>query len=140
VPKGIDGGEMLAWAGAEKLLAYHLELGSDAKAFWKDGFVLYALWATGDFCGMVLHRRGSPVYPYTRAGFYQFLLEPLPRQRQAGGIYRVPVVQAIHLIRESSPTPRHAPHDHLGLGRDIGFGQPGAFRSLAPAFMGVCHC
>ena len=73
VPKGIDGGEMLAWAGAEKLLAYHLELGSDAKAFWKDGFVLYALWATGDFCGMVLHRRGSPVYPYTRAGFYQFL-------------------------------------------------------------------
>ena len=73
VPTGIDGGEMLAWAGAEKLLAYHLELGSDAKAFWKDGFVLYALWATGDFCGMVLHRGGSPVYPYTRAGFYQFL-------------------------------------------------------------------
>ena len=64
---------MLAWAGAEKLLAYHLELGSDAKAFWKDGFVLYALWATGDFCGMVLHSRGSPVYPYTRAGFYEFL-------------------------------------------------------------------
>jgi hypothetical protein len=25
------------------------------------------------------------------------------------------------------------------LGRDIGFGQPGAFRSLPPAFMGVCH-
>jgi hypothetical protein len=71
VPKGIDGGEMLAWASADELLAQHLA--SDAKAFWKDGFVLYALWATGDFCGMVLHRRGSPVYPYTRAGFYQFL-------------------------------------------------------------------
>jgi hypothetical protein len=26
-----------------------------------------------------------------------------------------------------------------GLGRDIGFGQPGAFRSLPPAFMGVCR-
>jgi hypothetical protein len=71
VPKGIDGGEMLAWASADELLAQHLA--SDAKAFWKDGFLLYSLWATGDFCGMVLHSSGSPVYPYTRAGFYRFL-------------------------------------------------------------------
>jgi len=53
VPKGIDGGEMLAWASAEELLAYHLELAADPKSFWKDGFLLYALWAMSDFCGMV---------------------------------------------------------------------------------------
>ena len=53
VPKGIDGREMLAWASAEELLAYHLELAADPKAFWKDGFLLYALWAMSDFCGMV---------------------------------------------------------------------------------------
>jgi hypothetical protein len=67
------------------------------------------------------------------------LLEHLPRQRQPGRIYWVALVQAVHLVCESGPAPRHAPHDHLGLGRDIGFGQPGAFRSLPPAFMGVCH-
>jgi cold shock CspA family protein len=53
MPKGIDGGEMLAWASADELLALHLELASNAKAFWKDGFLLYTLWAMGDFCGMI---------------------------------------------------------------------------------------
>jgi hypothetical protein len=75
VPKGIDGGEMLAWASAEELLAHHLELGCDAKDFWKGGFLLYALWAMGDFCGMVPPGAHSPFYPYTRAGFYQFLCD-----------------------------------------------------------------
>jgi hypothetical protein len=73
VPKGIDGGEMLAWASSDELLGHHLELGSDAKAFWKDGFLLYALWTTGDFCRMTPHGKCSTLYPYTRAGFYQFL-------------------------------------------------------------------
>ena len=72
-PKGIDGGEMLAWASAEELLAHHLELAANAKAFWKDGFLLYALWAMGDFCRMVPQGGRSPLYPYTWAGFYQFL-------------------------------------------------------------------
>jgi hypothetical protein len=71
VPKGIDGGEMLAWASAEELLAQHLA--SDAKAFWKDGFLLYTLWTTGDFCGMIPPGRRKSLYPYTRTGFYQFL-------------------------------------------------------------------
>lgn len=73
VPRGIDGGDILAWASAEELLAHHLELAADAKSFWKDGFFLYTLWAMGDFCGMIPHGRGSALYPYTRAGFYQFL-------------------------------------------------------------------
>jgi hypothetical protein len=73
LPKGIDAGEILAWASAEELLARHLELASDTKAFWKDGFLLYTLWAMGDFCGMVLHCRRKTLYPYTRTGFYQFL-------------------------------------------------------------------
>jgi hypothetical protein len=73
MPKGIDGGEMLAWASAEELLAHHLDLARDAKAFWKDGFLLYTLWATGDFCGMIPQGRRSTLYPYTRSGFYQFL-------------------------------------------------------------------
>jgi hypothetical protein len=73
IPKGIDGGEMLAWASADELLALHLQLTSDAKAFWKDGFLLYTLWATGDFCGMLPPRKRSTLYPYTRSGFYQFL-------------------------------------------------------------------
>lgn len=68
VPKGIDGGEMLAWASAEELLAQHLA--SDAKAFWKDGFLLYTLWTTGDFCGMTPPGRRNSLYPYTRTGFY----------------------------------------------------------------------
>jgi hypothetical protein len=63
IPKGIDGGEMLAWASAAELLALHLELTSDAKAFWKDGFLLYTLWATGDFCGMLPPRKRSTLYP-----------------------------------------------------------------------------
>lgn len=73
VPKGIDGGERLAWASAEELLAHHLELASDAKAFWKDGFLLYTLWATGDFCGIIPHEERSTLYLYTWPGFYQFL-------------------------------------------------------------------
>jgi hypothetical protein len=73
IPKGIDGGEILVWASTDELLAQHLELGSDAKAFWKDGFLLYTLWATGDFCGMIPPRRRESFYPYTRTGFYQFL-------------------------------------------------------------------
>jgi hypothetical protein len=72
-PRGIDGGEMLAWASADELLAHHLELASEPKAFWKDGFLLNALWAMGDFCGMVPHQSRSLPYPYTRSGFYQFL-------------------------------------------------------------------
>ena len=72
-PTGIDGGEMLAWASADELLAHHLELACDAKAFWKDGFLLYTLWAIGDFCGMSPHGGCATLYPYTRAGFYQFL-------------------------------------------------------------------
>jgi hypothetical protein len=73
MPHGIDGGELLAWASADELLALHLQLASDAKTFWKDGFLLYTLWATGDFCGMIPHGRRSTLYPYTRSGFYQFL-------------------------------------------------------------------
>jgi hypothetical protein len=73
VPKGVDDGEMLAWASADELLAHHLELASNAKAFWKDGFLLYTLWAMGDFCGIIPHGRRSTLYPYTRTGFYQFL-------------------------------------------------------------------
>ena len=73
VPKGIDGGEILAWASAEELLAYHLELAADRKSFWKDGFVLSTLWAMGDFCGMVPPGKSSPLYPYNRVGFYRFL-------------------------------------------------------------------
>src|SRR5712675_883730 len=73
VPKGIDAGEMLAWASAEELLARHLELASETKAFWKDGFLLYTLWAMGDFCGMVPPERRLSHYPYTRTGFCQFL-------------------------------------------------------------------
>ena len=70
VPKGIDGREMLAWASADELLVHHLKLGSDAKTFWKDGFLLYALWATGDFCGLTPHGSCSEPCQYTRAGFY----------------------------------------------------------------------
>ena len=65
---------MLAWASADELLALHLELtSSDAKSFWKDGFLLYTLWAMGDFCGMVPPGRRSSHYPYTRTGFYHCL-------------------------------------------------------------------
>jgi hypothetical protein len=72
VPKGIDGGETLVWASAENLLTYHLELTSDAKAFWKDGFLLYTLWAMGDFCEIIPQEWLTTLYPYTRTGFYQF--------------------------------------------------------------------
>ena len=73
VPKGIDGGERLAWASAEELLADHLRLASNAKAFWKDGFLLYTLWTMGDFCEIIPQERRTTLYPYTRTGFYQFL-------------------------------------------------------------------
>jgi hypothetical protein len=72
-PRGIDGGEMLAWASADELLAHHLELASEPRAFWKDGFLLNALWENGDFCGLIPHQSRSPPYPYTRTGFYRFL-------------------------------------------------------------------
>ena len=73
VPKGIDGGERLAWASAEVLLADHLRLASNAKAFWKDGFLLHTLWTMGDFCEIIPQERRTTLYPYTRTGFYQFL-------------------------------------------------------------------
>ena len=56
VPTGIDGGEMLAWASTDELLAYHLELGSDAKVFLKDGFLLYTLWAMASAVHLANHR------------------------------------------------------------------------------------
>src|ERR1700747_584782 len=55
-PRGIDGGEMLAWASADELLAHHLELASEPRAFWKDCFLLNALWENGDFCGLIPHQ------------------------------------------------------------------------------------
>jgi hypothetical protein len=73
VPKGIDGGERLAWASAEELLTDHLRLASNAKAFWKDGFLLHTLWTMGDFCEIIPQERRTTLYPYTRTGFYQFL-------------------------------------------------------------------
>jgi hypothetical protein len=94
VPKGIDGGEMLAWASADELLAHHLELASDAKAFWKDGFLLYALWAMGDFCGMIPSRRRSSLYPYTRSGFYQFLRDHGSQISPDEGSRRIKVFRA----------------------------------------------
>jgi hypothetical protein len=90
-PRGIDGGEMLAWASADELLAHHLELASDAKAFWKDGFLLYTLWAMGDFCGMIPHGSHSTFYPYTQTGFYQFLNDHGSQIRQEEGSRRVKV-------------------------------------------------
>ena len=94
MPKGIDGGEMLAWASADELLALHLELASDAKAFWKDGFLLYTLWAMGDFCGMVPPGRRSGRYPYTRTGFYQFLRDHGSRISPEEGSRRIKVFRA----------------------------------------------
>jgi hypothetical protein len=73
VPKGIDGGERLAWASAEELLADHLRLASDGKSFWKDGFLLHTLWAMGDFCGVTPQQGRTTHYPYTQTGFCQFL-------------------------------------------------------------------
>jgi hypothetical protein len=93
-PKGIDGGEMLAWASADELLTLHLELGTDAKAFWKDGFLLYTLWAMGDFRGMIPSGRRSTVYPYTRAGFYQFLRDHGSQIRPDEGSRRIKVFRA----------------------------------------------
>ena len=95
VPKGIDGGERLAWASAEELLADHLRLASNAKAFWKDGFLLYTLWAMGDFCGIIPHEwRTKTLYPYTRTGFYQFLHDHGSRISPAVGSHRIKVFRA----------------------------------------------
>src|SRR5690242_19120247 len=94
MPKGIDGGEMLAWASADELLAEHIELGSDAKAFWKDGFLLYALWSRGDFCGMIPPGRRESFYPYTRTGFYQFLRDHGSEISPEEGSRRIKVFRA----------------------------------------------
>jgi hypothetical protein len=94
VPKGIDAGEMLAWASAEELLARHLELASDTKAFWKDGFLLYTLWAMGDFCGIIPHGRRRTLYPYTRTGFYQFLHDHGSQISPQEGSRRIKVFRA----------------------------------------------
>src|SRR6267154_354374 len=94
VPKGIDAGEMLASASAEELLARHLELASDTKAFWKDGFLLYTLWVMGDFCGMIPHGRRSTLYPHTRTGFYQFLHDHGSQISPEEGSRRIKVFRA----------------------------------------------
>jgi hypothetical protein len=94
VPKGIDGGERLAWASADELLAHHLELASNAKAFWKDGFLLYTLWAMGDFCGITSQERRTTLYPYTRTGFYQFLHDHGSQISPAAGSRRIMVFRA----------------------------------------------
>jgi hypothetical protein len=94
VPKGIDGGETLAWASADELLAHHLQLASNAKAFWKDGFLLYKLWAMGDFCGINPHGTRSTLYPYTRSGFYRFLHDHGSRISPEVGSRRIKVFKA----------------------------------------------
>ncbi len=96
VPKGIDGGETLAWASAEELLAHHLQLASDAKAFWKDGFLLYTLWAMGDFCGITPQQRRNALYPYTRTGFYQFLHDHGSQISPGVGSRRIKVFRAFN--------------------------------------------
>jgi hypothetical protein len=93
-PKGIDAGEILARASAEELLAHHVDLARDAKAFWKDGFLLYTLWATGDSCGMIPHGRRSALYPYTRTGFYQFLHDHGSQISPEEGSRRIKVFRA----------------------------------------------
>ena len=94
LPKGIDGGETLAWASAEELLSHHLQLASDAKAFWKDGFLLYTLWEMGDFCRITSQERRTTLYPYTRTGFYQFLHDHGSRISPAVGSHRIKVFRA----------------------------------------------
>jgi len=94
LPKGIDGGETLVWASAEELLAHHLEPASNAKAFWKDGFLLYTLWAMGDFCGIIPQQRRTTLYPYTRTGFYQFLHDHGSQISPAVGSRRIKVFNA----------------------------------------------
>jgi len=94
VPKGIDGGERLAWASAEELLADHLRLASNAKAFWKDGFLLHTLWTMGDFCEIIPQERRTTLYPYTRTGFYQFLHDHGSRISPAVASHRIKVFRA----------------------------------------------
>jgi hypothetical protein len=94
VPKGIDGGETLARASAGELLAHHLEFASDAKAFWKDGFLLYTLWEVGDFCGIIPQEKRTKLYPYTRIGFYQFLRDHGSQISPEVGSRRIKVFRA----------------------------------------------
>jgi len=76
------------------LLTRHLELASDTKAFWKDGFLLYTLWAMSDFCGMIPHGRRSTLYPHTRTGFYQFLHDHGSQISPQEGSRRIKVFRA----------------------------------------------
>jgi len=65
-------GEMLAWASADELAGPSPSNSrSDAKAFWKDGFLLYTLMGNGgDFCGMIRPEKRSSLYPlYSEAAF-----------------------------------------------------------------------
>ena len=96
LPKGIDGGETLVWASAEELLAHHLQLASDAKAFWKDGFLLHTLWAMGDFCGIIPQQGRTALYPYTRTGFYQFLHDHGSQISPGVGSRRIKVFRAFN--------------------------------------------
>ena len=96
VPKGIGGGETLVWASAEELLAHHLQLASYAKAFWKDGFLLYTLWAMGDFCGIIPQQGRTALYPYTRTGFYQFLHDHGSQISPEVGSRRIKVFRAFN--------------------------------------------
>jgi hypothetical protein len=94
VPKGIDGSERLAWASAEELLADHLRLASDAKAFWKDGFLLHTLWAMGDFCGITPQQGSTTHYSYTKAGFHQFLRDHGSQRSPEAASRRIKVFRA----------------------------------------------
>jgi hypothetical protein len=96
VPKGIDGGERLAWASAEELLADHLRLASNTKAFWKDGFLLHTLWAMGDFCGIIPQQGRATHYPYTQIGFHQFLHDHGSRISPKIANRRIKVFRAYH--------------------------------------------
>jgi hypothetical protein len=46
----------------------------------------------------------------------------LSRQSKVRGIYGIVLVQAVHLLCQRNPTPRHAQHDRLRFTRDIGLG------------------
>jgi len=73
VPKGIDDGAALETASAAVLLEQHLKIErEDAKAFWRDGFILFRIWTTGEFCGMLAAERAT-AYPYSKDGFYSWL-------------------------------------------------------------------
>ena len=46
----------------------------------------------------------------------------LSRPSKVCGIYGIVLVQAVHLLCQRNPTPRHAQHDRLRFTRDIGLG------------------